>query len=451
MTATTALTAQNTKGVYGIHHTPPDFVKQQIDACVEDIGVDAVKIGMLSSAETINVVMDAFSNHHFTVSVLDPVMVSTSGARLLSEDAIRSLRETLLPQTTILTPNVAEAQLLLKDAGKSVQDPKGLEDLIDLATAVQGLGPEYVLLKGGHAPLTETRSIASQGEEYMVADVLVGNGSKTIIETAFQASKNTHGTGCCLASALACNLAKKVDIPRAVKAACRYVEAGIRFSEDIGQGNGPIQHFHSTFSLPFAPGGFVEYILEREDVQKPWKQYTEHGFTRLIADGTLPIASFKKFMIQDYLFLSAGLVASVRQEMNTHIDFCKQFGLSQEEMASHEESQACTAYTRYVLDIGQSEDWLALQVALAPCLIGYGAVAERLLKDPNTLRDGNKYWVWIEATASDSYMDAVKVGRELLEKHAVKLSPSRVDELVKIFIHATRMEAGFWDMAQDVT
>ncbi|KAI9828967.1 MAG: hypothetical protein M1819_006466 [Sarea resinae] len=132
--------------------------------------------------------------------------------------------------------------------------------------------------------------------------------------------------------------------------------------------------------------------------------------------------------------------------MALHVDYCKEFGISKQELENHEENQACTAYTRYMLDVGQSEDWLALQVALAPCLIGYAVIAKRLHEDPLTVREGNIYWKWIENYVAEDYTQAVEVGSELLEHYAVKQSPSRIEELVKIFIHATRMEAGFWDM-----
>ncbi|RJE25800.1 hypothetical protein PHISCL_01846 [Aspergillus sclerotialis] len=107
---------------------------------------------------------------------------------------------------------------------------------------------------------------------------------------------------------------------------------------------------------------------------------------------------------------------------------------------------ACTAYSRYILDIGQSDDWLALQVALAPCLIGYGAIARRLYTEKSTVREGNRYWKWIENYVADDYTEAVRLGSELLEKHTRGVSPSRVEELIQIFIRATELEISFWGM-----
>ncbi|KAK5287156.1 trifunctional hydroxymethylpyrimidine kinase/phosphomethylpyrimidine kinase/thiaminase [Cryomyces antarcticus] len=205
MTATTALTAQNTQGVYGIHETPPDFVKKQIDACIDDIGVDVVKTGMLASAETINVVADALQRHRVAVSVVDPhlidqVMVATSGAQLLPEKAVKVLLEKLLPMTTILTPNLPEAELLLKEAGLDLKKTESLDDLIKMAKAVQNLGPKYVLIKGGHLPLTRGGAVSvEEADRHVVVNVLYGEGNTVIVENDYQKSRNTHGTGCCLA------------------------------------------------------------------------------------------------------------------------------------------------------------------------------------------------------------------------------------------------------------
>jgi thiaminase len=126
--------------------------------------------------------------------------------------------------------------------------------------------------------------------------------------------------------------------------------------------------------------------------------------------------------------------------MSLHIDYCAGFGISVPEIEATEEKQACTAYTRYVLDVGQSEDWIALQMALAPCLLGYGAVAQQLHADTASVRgEGNRYWNWIENYVADDYVGAVKIGSALLERHAALQSPSSIERLVKIFIHGTKV------------
>ncbi|KAI8936893.1 hypothetical protein NX059_006125 [Plenodomus lindquistii] len=420
---------------------------------------------MLASAETIEVVADAIRRHNITMSVIDPVMVSTSGSQLLPEDAVSTLIDELLPLTTILTPNLPEAMLLLKMAGMSIRDPETVDDIVAIATSLHKLGPQWVLLKGGHLPLTKGRSV-SKGEQdrEVVLNILAGEGSVALMESEYLHSRNTHGTGCSLASAIACNLAAGMSMAKAVKKANLYIEAGIKTSIDLGRGSGPINHFHSMLVLPFTPGSFISYLLDREDVQVPWKQYTKHAFVQQMGDGTLPLEKFMYYLVQDYLFLvqfaratalsayksssladigqSVQQVVTLQEEIKLHIEFCKEYGLSEQDIIREEEDQATTAYTRYVLDIGQSQDWLALQIALLPCLVGYGVIAKRLYEDPSTVRVGSRYWKWIEQYVAAEYREAMMRGSDLIEKHAVKLSPSRVEELAQIFIHATNVSVG---------
>jgi hydroxymethylpyrimidine/phosphomethylpyrimidine kinase len=190
---------------------------------------------------------------------------------------------------------------------------------------------------------------------------------------------------------------------------------------------------------------------------------------KLLGAGTLKQEQFAYYLKQDYLFLiqfartqaligaksstiqdivaSAKIVAHVHEEMSLHINYCRSFGISEPEIASTEEDIACTAYTRYVLDVGQSHDVLGLLVATAPCLFGYHEIGRWLLEKPATKREGNPYLKWMQNYGeSAEYIDAVKVGRELLERKIRAAGVDRLEELVEIFAHATKMEAGFWKM-----
>lgn len=180
--------------------------------------------------------------------------MSTSGAQLLAGDAVRILREKLLPVTTVLTPNIPEAMLLLRDADQYVKNPSNLDEVKALARQVHGLGPKAVLLKGGHVPLArDYTKPRSKDEASIVVDILYDGSVYTLVEAEYSTSKNTHGTGCSLASAIAANIASGEELPAAVRNACRYVEVGITTSKTLGHGNGPINHFHSTYHLTFAP------------------------------------------------------------------------------------------------------------------------------------------------------------------------------------------------------
>ncbi|OAA41030.1 Phosphomethylpyrimidine kinase type-1 [Metarhizium rileyi] len=497
MTATTALTVQNTTGVKGIHVVPADFVEQQIEACLEDVGVDVVKTGMLAAADTIDMVARQITKHGVGSLVVDPVMVSTSGAQLLPQEAVRGLSNHLFPLTTVLTPNIPEAVLILGENGNPALAKRQICSVADIESVgrhIQALGPEWVLVKGGHLPFRSDMTVAeTEDEKHVVVDILVGPGGKVFrVQSPYQATSSTHGTGCSLASSIAAGIAKGMDVPRAVRSACRYIEAGIRNAPELGRGNGPLNHFHSVQILPFAPGYFIEYLLQRPDVKHVWETFLHHPFVMALGNGTLPLESFKGYIIQDYLYLvhfsranalaaykskdieSIGrtneIVGHIIHEMQLHVGYCEKFGISEDQIRKTEEKQGkptpsyppatqkapnplpsqsrppCTAYTRYVLDTGQSEDWLALQMALAPCLLGYGAVAQMLHSHDLTRRDDNAYWPWIQNYAADGYKRAVRLGTELLEKHIRLQSPSRIEELVGIFIHATKMETGFWEM-----
>ncbi|KAF1836920.1 heme oxygenase-like protein [Decorospora gaudefroyi] len=396
-------------------------------------------------------------------------MVSTTGSQLLPQSAVSTLINDILPLTTILTPNLPEAKLLLQVAGVDVPDPQSVDDIVAIARHIHERGPKWVLLKGGHLPLTRGRVVSSEeSEREIVLNVLVGDSGVSLLESPYLKSRNTHGTGCSLASAIACNLASGMPMVKAVKTANLYVEAGIETAKDLGQGSGPINHFHSMYTLPFTPGNFIKYLLDRDDVQVPWKEYTQHEFVRKMGEGSLPVEKFMYYLVQDYLFLvqfaranalsaykssnlqdigrSVQQVVTLQEEIKLHIEFCKEYGLSEEDIVREEEDQATTAYTRYVLDIGMSQDYLALQIALLPCLIGYGIIAKRLYEDPNTVRVGSRYWKWIEQYVAEEYREAMMRGSDLIEKWAVGLSRSRVEELAGIFVHATNMEKGFWDM-----
>lgn len=181
-------------------------------------------------------------------------MVSTSGSQLLPEKAVKELRTKLLPITTVLTPNIPEAQLLIKDSGAQAPEPEDLAGLISLAKQICALGPRAVLLKGGHLPLTKDHKTAQSPQDATtVVDILVDGDTTTLFETEYLVSKNTHGTGCSLASAIAANLAQGKELVRAVRSAVRFVEVGIKTSTDMGKGSGPINHFHSMYTMPFAP------------------------------------------------------------------------------------------------------------------------------------------------------------------------------------------------------
>lgn len=230
-TAITAVTVQNTLGVSAVHPVPIDVIEGQIDAVLSDIGADAIKIGMLHSAEVIEVVCRAIDKYKPRNIVLDPVMVSTSGHRLIEQSAIEMLNSELIPRATIITPNIPEAEILL---GRKLENQDALPDA---ARELSRGGSISVLLKAGH--LTEE----------MLTDVFFeAGGDIHYLSSRRMSTKNTHGTGCTLSSAVAAFLAKGLTPFEAVRSAKGYLisalESGARF--DIGGGHGPVDHQYAS-------------------------------------------------------------------------------------------------------------------------------------------------------------------------------------------------------------
>jgi hydroxymethylpyrimidine/phosphomethylpyrimidine kinase len=225
----TALTAQNTKGVTGIHDVPPDFITAQIDAVFSDLDVRAVKIGMLSQPAVIEAVAAGLDRWQAKNVVLDPVMVATSGDRLLEPRAIEVLKRVLIPRALVITPNLPEAAALLDEPPATSED-----EMLEQAGRLRDQGARAVLIKGGHGAGNES------------VDMLVQAASFTRLAAPRIGTRNTHGTGCTLSSAVAAGLAKGLDLTAAVREAKVYVSESIAASArlTIGAGHGPVHHFH---------------------------------------------------------------------------------------------------------------------------------------------------------------------------------------------------------------
>jgi hydroxymethylpyrimidine/phosphomethylpyrimidine kinase len=226
----TALTAQNTTGVAAIHDVPPDFVTAQIDAVFSDLDVKAVKIGMLSQPAVIEAVAAGLARWRQTNVVLDPVMVATSGDRLIAPEAIDVLKRVLIPHALVITPNLPEAAALL-DAPIAQNE----DEMRRQAERLMARGARAVLIKGGHGGGAES------------VDILLAPTSFTRLATERIATRNTHGTGCTLSSAIAAGLAKGLDLVTAAREAKVFVSMAIAASErlKVGAGHGPVHHFHA--------------------------------------------------------------------------------------------------------------------------------------------------------------------------------------------------------------
>lgn len=228
MSIITAVTAQNTQGVFAVHDIPTDMIKKQIEVIFDDIHVDAVKIGMVSKTETIEAIADTLSKYSVQNLIIDPVMVSKSGFHLLQPEAKEALINYLLPMATLVTPNLPEAEVI---TGLKIST---LEDMKKSADLIRKIGPKYVLIKGGHLD-GEATDILYDGNEFIYYNSPRIN------------TKNTHGTGCTLSSAIASNLGNGLPMKEAIEKAKLYITGAIENSFPIGKGVGPVHHFYKLY------------------------------------------------------------------------------------------------------------------------------------------------------------------------------------------------------------
>ncbi len=228
MSVIVAVVAENTSRVISIQNVTPKVIKDQIDAVFEDIEVDAVKIGMLSGIETMKAVAEKLREYKPKITVFDPVMIAKGGSLLMQLDALDTLKKEILPFSFLITPNIPEAETI------TGMDIKTVSDMKAAAKIIYQLGAKNVLVKGGHLS-GDAVDILFDGEKF-------DSFSNERINT-----KNTHGTGCTLSSAITANLANGMDLAKAVEEAKKYVTLAIKYSLDIGKGNGPTNHFYELY------------------------------------------------------------------------------------------------------------------------------------------------------------------------------------------------------------
>ncbi|MCZ6909185.1 MAG: bifunctional hydroxymethylpyrimidine kinase/phosphomethylpyrimidine kinase [Rickettsia endosymbiont of Ixodes persulcatus] len=234
MSVITAVTAQNTQGVFAVQDILPEIIGQQIDSIFDDISVDAVKIGMVSQIASIEIICEKLKKYKPLNLVIDPVMISKSGYSLLQPVAKKALIEKLLPFADVLTPNIPETEVILKEIFKKEFNIKNIDDMKMAAIEIHKLGPKFVLIKGGHM-------------EGKAIDILFDGKDVTYLESDRINTKNTHGTGCTLSSAIAANLALGYSNIQSVQKAKEYITIAIEHSLNIGKGVGPTNHFYSLY------------------------------------------------------------------------------------------------------------------------------------------------------------------------------------------------------------
>ena len=449
MSAVTALTAQNTTGVAGIMEVTPEFLRQQIDMVFTDIRPDAVKIGMVSSSGLIHAISDALKFYGAHNIVADPVMVSTSGAKLIDDDAITTLAEELLPLAVVATPNIPEAEIL-----------SGIKIITreDMHRAGAEINARYgcaVLVKGGHS--------VNDADDLLCED----GGKFTWFYGERINTTNTHGTGCTLSSAIAANLAKGYTLADAVRLAKEYVSGALGAMLDLGKGSGPMNH---AFALTgkFAAKKDLRGLL-MASVSDIWPEYNNHPFVRGLETGTLDPQKFRRYIIQDYLYLNEyakvfalgiakaksldtmrlfsqviGAIANV--EMNVHKGYMGRLGVTQEELDSASRKLANLSYTSYMLRIAYEEGEPEILAAILSCALSYEDIAKEIVRRNPDSVSNELYGTWIRTYSGEEYCGLNNVLVSFMEKACRNYSVDQMNHLAEIFRACSEYEMGFWDM-----
>ncbi|WP_149085747.1 MULTISPECIES: bifunctional hydroxymethylpyrimidine kinase/phosphomethylpyrimidine kinase [Microbacterium] len=458
MAALTALTAQNTQGVRDVHVPPARFLRAQLDAVADDIRIDAVKIGMLADVEVIRTVAAWLTAAQPPIVVLDPVMIATSGDRLLHPEAERELRG-LLSLATVVTPNLAELAVLV---GREVAD---WADALAAAHELSADTGTAVLVKGGHLP----------GDEAPDALIDTAAGTHAEFPGARIRTEHTHGTGCSLSAALATRLATGDDPTTAVRAARAWLRESLRAADDlaVGQGHGPIHHFAGLWVR-----GGVETRPTAEEVAAAWWDETAAirsdidalPFIRGLAEGTLDRDAFLFYLAQDALYLreyarvlaEASRLAptpaeqafwadaahgAIRGELELHASWLTaETGLSDATFAA-EPAPATVAYLDHLRAVAFGGDYAALIAAVLPCFWLYTDLGERLHagafgaapRDPR-----HPYASWLATYADPGFADATRRAVAYVTDAAARADGAGRERMRRAFLTSSAHEHAFF-------
>lgn len=388
MSVITALTAQNTLGVTNISNASVEMVIAQIDAIFTDIMPDAVKIGMVSNKDIIIAISKRLKFYNCKNIVYDPVMVSTSGSKLLEDDTIDTIIKNLLPLATLITPNLYEAEVLAKMKINSE------EDILMAIEKIREIYSGSILIKGGH----------SDGN---CNDILYHNCEISILKGGRIDNENTHGTGCTLSSAIACNIAYGKSIFDSVSNAKDFVTSAIDKMLNIGSGRGPLNHFVDVTHNSL----YKSLIL---DNKLTWDKYVNHKIKYRLLNEEINYNKFKEYIKQDYLYIigykkysqilfeESGI--SIFHKMYNSCDdehlLHKKYINQTENIKPSKETQNYLDYFENIFATGSFEEKV---VALAPCFLGYAEFGKNICS--HKIFDNNKYFEWITSYNSDSYVD----------------------------------------------
>ncbi|WP_166791468.1 bifunctional hydroxymethylpyrimidine kinase/phosphomethylpyrimidine kinase [Cryobacterium sp. Hh38] len=458
MAVVTALVAQNTRGVRSVHTPPVAFLRQQLNAVSDDVTIDAVKIGMLAEIDVIHEVRSWLNAHRPPLVVLDPVMVATSGHRLLEPQAEQALRD-LIPLADLVTPNVPELAVLLAEPTAA-----NWAAAIEQGKRLSARTGVTVLVKGGHF------------DETICPDALVnthGLLAQSVVEFASPriATKNTHGTGCSLSSAMATVQARTGDWAASLAEVKDWLQDALTHADDleVGQGHGPIHHFHRLFagaSVESAtPADSVKFSATLwRDVEQIRTQIFDLPFIKDLGTGVLAERDFAYYLAQDALYLATYsrvlaraseiapsihaqrfLADSARRCRDVELELHRNW-LGQRDVSS-EAGPVTAGYLDHLLGLAEGGNYAVLLAALLPCFWLYADVGERLHTDflARTETAVHPYAAWLQTYADEEFAAATREVIALTDAAAATASAAQRSAMRQAFATSSRFELDFFD------
>jgi hydroxymethylpyrimidine/phosphomethylpyrimidine kinase len=450
MAAITALTAQNTRGVHGVHVPPAAFLSQQLDALSEDISIDAVKIGMLGDTAVIEAVRAWLEKVRPGVVVLDPVMVATSGDRLLQESAEAALRD-LLPLAHLITPNLAELAMLV---GGPVQET--WEGAVEQGRTLSAATGATVLVKGGHLVGDECPDALVNTSGLLARDVVVVPGKRV-------ATRNSHGTGCSLSSAMATVQARLGDWEASLREVKPWLAGALEASVqlDVGTGNGPVHHFHHL-QRPRAEGSFATQLWTA--AEKDLAAIYALPFIRDLASGSLPESHFAYYLAQDAIYLNGYSRVLARASALAPTEAEQLFWARSAQQCLEVESElhrswlstrpvkpvlgpVTKSYVDHLVAASASGSYPVLAAAVLPCFWLYAEAGKtlhsRFLEAGEPA--GHPYADWLRTYADEGFAEATRTAVAIVDSAGRAASDPERAAMMTAFRQSCRLEVDFFD------
>ncbi|MDR1447712.1 MAG: bifunctional hydroxymethylpyrimidine kinase/phosphomethylpyrimidine kinase [Candidatus Ancillula sp.] len=449
MGVVTCLTAQNTTGVFGVEPVKSAFIQQQLESITSDIEVDVLKIGMLGTSRIIHIVEKYLSKNRPKFSVLDPVMVSTSGDRLLDEEAEMALSQ-LFALVDLITPNLLELAVLTNSLKAQTY-----EEMVVQASALAKKYQVVVLAKGGHLQNTD-----------LAQDVLVNHAGEVMktLTAPFISTKNTHGTGCTLSSAIAALYPQKTSLEESVEAAKTWLSNAIEHGADlkVGNGNGPVDHL--WFNKP-TTRQFSEVATEQ--TRHIYKKVSKMQFIEELASGTLSADKFANYIAQDYQYLTwyAKLYAQISilapDSENATIWNESQISISQEKVLQEKwlknngysvntpMSKATLCYIGHMALTASNGTYSEVLAVVLPCATLYQEIGKEILKRAQKIfgqdLEGHPYREWIQNYASSEFQETVNALVEIVNGVATKVNYDEFQEMLRVHNISYSLEFDFFN------